>query len=325
PLSGFLFTLQPLKLQSKWPLGFTNTALNMMEDAFDDQYLGCAKEMEKKAPELLEKEKSMSSVFSRVWENAHKKWENVKSSSPLRNYEDKYGIALAAYTDSTPQDNGEAFSTTFNEAVESAGTSRAYYMAHFRFKAFHYYLTRALQLLRKECNKVYRGVSKRFKYEEGDIRFGRFASSSFSERVAEEFSNGGTLFTIHTCFGVKIQALSYNPHQEEVLIPVHETFSVSPQGNNRFVLRSTNRTCSHFNCTYLGGEYWAEHEKYLCGAICCGEFENPTSGRADERDADLGICHQGWGRQAATTLAARGLGWGGWMLGPTRSLRKEGA
>ncbi|XP_029769350.1 T-cell ecto-ADP-ribosyltransferase 2-like [Terrapene carolina triunguis] len=229
-------------------------ALNMMEDAFDDQYLGCAKEMEKKAPELLEKEKSMSSVFSRVWENAHKKWENVKSSSPLRNYEDKYGIALAAYTDSTPQDNGEAFSTTFNEAVESAGTSRAYYMAHFRFKAFHYYLTRALQLLRKECNKVYRGVSKRFKYEEGDIRFGRFASSSFSERVAEEFSNGGTLFTIHTCFGVKIQALSYNPHQEEVLIPVHETFSVSPQGNNRFVLRSTNRTCSHFNCTYLGGE-----------------------------------------------------------------------
>ncbi|KAG6927829.1 hypothetical protein G0U57_009232, partial [Chelydra serpentina] len=36
---------------------------------------------------------------------------------------------------------------------------------------------------------------------------------------------------------------------EEVLIPVYEIFSVFPgQEGNSFVLRSTNRTCSHFNC-----------------------------------------------------------------------------
>ncbi|XP_074923163.1 ecto-ADP-ribosyltransferase 5-like [Chelonoidis abingdonii] len=29
----------------------------------------------------------------------------------------------------------------------------------------------------------------------------------------------------------------------------------------RFVPGSTNRTCSHFNCAYLGGEYWAEHQE----------------------------------------------------------------
>ncbi|XP_077683145.1 ecto-ADP-ribosyltransferase 5-like isoform X3 [Eretmochelys imbricata] len=37
--------------------------LSMMDDAFDDQYLGCAKEMDGIAPGLLEKEKSKSSLL----------------------------------------------------------------------------------------------------------------------------------------------------------------------------------------------------------------------------------------------------------------------
>ncbi|XP_044879453.1 ecto-ADP-ribosyltransferase 5-like [Mauremys mutica] len=225
--------------------------LSMMDDAFDDQYLGCTKEMEKKAHELLKEE--MSPPFSMVWENATKKWEDVKITSPLRDY-DKYGIALIAYTDPTRVDNDKVFSTIFNEAVNRSWKSRDDYMKHFPFKAFHYYLTRALQVLREGCNVVYRGDPKSFEYKGGNIRFGRFASSSINERVAEEFSKGGTVFTIHTCFGVKIQALSYNPDQEEVLIPVHEIFSVSRKGNNRFDLWSTKQTCRHFNCTELGGE-----------------------------------------------------------------------
>ncbi|XP_037766447.2 ecto-ADP-ribosyltransferase 5-like [Chelonia mydas] len=98
------------------------------------------------------------------------------------------------------------------------------------------------------------------KEEEDDkIRFGHFASSSINEEVAEGFrtettEEKGTLFTIHTCFGVKIQDMSYDPGQKEALIPVHETFTVSQKGNNLFDLQSTERTCSHFNCAYLGGE-----------------------------------------------------------------------
>ncbi|XP_053871917.1 ecto-ADP-ribosyltransferase 5-like isoform X1 [Malaclemys terrapin pileata] len=298
--------------------------LSMMDDAFDDQYIGCAEEMDGIAPELLEKEKSMSSVFSRVWENSEQKWELVKKKIPLpTGFKDEHGRAIIAYTD-------DDFHSELNAAVRGAGTSRAHYMASFPFKAFHYYLTRASQLLRGRCDvmykrTVYRGVSASFQHTgSGHIRFGYFASSSFDIGIAKTFGTD-TLFAIHTCFGAEIRAFSRIQEEEEVLIPVHEIFNMSRgQRNNRFVLRSTNRTCSHFNCAYLGGEYWAEHEKYLCGAIFCGEFENSTSGRADERDAELGTCPQGWGRQAAMTLAAReGSGWGGWTWGPTRSLRKE--
>ncbi|XP_073189342.1 ecto-ADP-ribosyltransferase 5-like isoform X1 [Lepidochelys kempii] len=285
--------------------------LSMMDDAFDDQYLACAEEMDGIAPGLLEKEKSMSSLFSRVWENSEKKWELVKKKISLpTGFKDEHGRAIIAYTDND-------FHSELNAAVRGAGTSRAHYMASFHFKAFHYYLTRASQLLRGRCDMmykrtVYRGVSVRLQHTgSGHIRFGYFASSSFDIGVAKKFGMD-TLLTIHTCSGVEIRAFSCIQEEEEVLIPVHEIFNVSRrQGSNRFVLRSTNQTCSHFNCAYLGGEYWAEHEKYLCRAICCGEFENPSSERADERDADLGTCHQDQGRQAATTLAARedlGLG-----------------
>ncbi|XP_044879342.1 ecto-ADP-ribosyltransferase 5-like isoform X2 [Mauremys mutica] len=234
--------------------------LSMMPDAFDDQYIGCAEEMDGIAPELLEKEKSMSSVFRTVWENAEKEWECVKKEISLpKSFEDEYGRAIVAYTDND-------FHSELNAAVRGAGTSRAHYMASFQFKAFHYYLTRAIQLLRGRCDvmyntTVYRGVSVSFQHtESGDIRFGHFASSSIKEEVAERYSTKNltatpALFTIRTCFGVKIWNFSYSPPDEEVLIPVHEIFSVSQgQGSNSFDLRSTNRTCSHFNCAYLGGE-----------------------------------------------------------------------
>nr|KAF6463986.1 ADP-ribosyltransferase 5 [Rousettus aegyptiacus] len=53
-------------------------------------------------------------------------------------------------------------------------------------------------------------------------------------------------------------ALSVFPEEREVLIPPHEVFLVtrfSQDGARTLVtLSSCNRTCSHFNCAYLGGE-----------------------------------------------------------------------
>ncbi|KAM7179309.1 ecto-ADP-ribosyltransferase 5-like isoform 2-T2 [Macrochelys suwanniensis] len=228
--------------------------LSLMDDAFDDQYMGCAEEMDGIASGLLRNETSKSSVFSRVWEDSKLKWELVKKEISLpTGFKDENGRAIIAYTD-----NG--FHSQLNAAVREAGTSRAHYMASFQFKAFHYYLTRALQLLRGRCDvmykmTVYRGVSVRCQHTgSGHIRFGYFASSSFDIEIAKKFGTA-TLFTIHTCFGVEIRNFSRFQEEEEVLIPVHEIFSVARgQGTNSFVLRSTNRTCSHFNCAYLGGE-----------------------------------------------------------------------
>ncbi|XP_053874908.1 ecto-ADP-ribosyltransferase 5-like [Malaclemys terrapin pileata] len=235
--------------------------LNMMEDAFDDQYLGCAEEMAKEASGLLQLEMS---PFSPLWEKATEKWNRVKTTiSPPDGFEDEYGIAIVAYTDHRPY-NGSIFPTLFNDAVSGTNRSRAAYMASFQFKAFHYYLTRALQLLWKDAGgkcgamyktTVYRGVNETSNYKgSGKIRFGFFASSSINRTVAESFGKA-TFFTIHTCFGVNIQDMSYNRSQEEVLIPAYEIFSVLPgRGSNHFVLQSTKQNCSYFNCAYLGGK-----------------------------------------------------------------------
>ncbi|CAM4339614.1 ecto-ADP-ribosyltransferase 5 [Caretta caretta] len=232
--------------------------LSMMDDAFDDQYLGCAKKMDGIAPGLLEKEKSKSSLLRTVWEKAEQQWEKVKKKiSRPRDFTDKQGIAIVAYTDKI-QIYNEVFPTTFNKAVRENGTSQADYMAKFHFKAFHYYLTTALQLLRKGCDvtynrKVYRGTQTKY-IGSGDMRFGHFASSSIEEKEAEKFGTN-TFFTIRSCFGVEIWKFSYDPLQKEVLIPVHETFNAANvQGSNHFVLQSKNQTCSYFNCAYLGGE-----------------------------------------------------------------------
>ena len=67
-----------------------------------------------------------------------------------------------------------------------------------------------------------------------------------------------TFFSLRTCFGAPIQALSVFPKEREVLIPPHEVFVVTSffkDGNNSLVtLSSSDQMCSHFNCAYLGGE-----------------------------------------------------------------------
>ncbi|XP_039352900.1 T-cell ecto-ADP-ribosyltransferase 2-like [Mauremys reevesii] len=248
------------KRASFWKNLFPRTKLlklSMMPDAFDDQYLGCAEKMYTCAHDLLQEEIKMSSSFSRVWKNAAKKWTDVKKYSRRSDFKDEYGIAIVAYTEK-PEDKNEAFSSTFNKAVRENGTSLHDYMTNFQFKAFHYYLTRALQVLRNGCNvtysmTLYRGTKSRYTGS-GFIRFGHFSSSSIRKDVAESFGTI-TFFTIHSCFGVEIRNLSQQPYQEEVLIPVHEIFNVTQgQGSNHFILRSRNQTCSHFNCAYLGGE-----------------------------------------------------------------------
>ena len=154
-----------------------------------------------------------------------------------------------------------------NQAVQTGSGSWESYMKHFPFKALHFYLTRALQLLRGGggCSRepgqvVFRGVGTiRFEPKSvGDsIRLGQFTSSSLDETVAHGFGNA-TFFSIRTCFGVPIQNLSVFPKEREVLIPPHEVFVVTDffqnKTHNLVTLSSTNHICSHFNCAYLGGE-----------------------------------------------------------------------
>ncbi|KAM5223632.1 T-cell ecto-ADP-ribosyltransferase 2-like [Hipposideros larvatus] len=219
--------------------------LDMAANAFDDQYLGCTEEMDKKAPKLLKEELEMNKNFKEEWKRAKEKWEQIKNNRYPEQFNDFHGTALVAYT-------GDIHAE-FNKAIRQFNQTSH----NFQFKAFHYYLTRALQLLSTgKCYLVYRGcATKAFYSGRGNVRFGQFASASTSVHVALAFAKTGTLFTIRTCLGVDIQAFSLYPHENEVLIPAYEMFQnviiQQPVGKyDKILLESPTKSKSNINCFY---------------------------------------------------------------------------
>lgn len=219
--------------------------------------------MEEKAGGLLKEEMAQHALLRESWGAAREAWQLRRRELTLPpGFQAQHGIAVMVYTNSSNSLYGE-----LNQAVRTGGGSRELYMRRFPFKALHFYLTRAVQLLRgtRGCSRgaaeaVFRGVgSLHFEPKRlGDfVRLGQFASSSVDESVARGFGNT-TFFNLRTCFGAPIQALSVFPEEREVLIPPHEVFLVtgfSQSGAQSVVtLWSYNQTCSHFNCAYLGGE-----------------------------------------------------------------------
>ncbi|XP_006885790.1 PREDICTED: T-cell ecto-ADP-ribosyltransferase 1-like [Elephantulus edwardii] len=132
----------------------------MAYDAFDDQYEGCSEEMEKKAPQLLKEELEANKHLEVQWEEAKKRWKEIKNTiSSSRQLNDFHGTAIVAYTGPIYEE--------FNKAVREFRQNSQY----FQFKALHYYLTRAIQILQTgECYTVYRGCETKFYYNGlGDI------------------------------------------------------------------------------------------------------------------------------------------------------------
>ena len=247
---------------SPYAQGINTQYLSLAPDTFDDAYVGCSEEMEEKAELLLEEEMDKHTWLRESWETAQKAWERKSPGLKLPpGFRSQHGIAIMAYT------NSNTLYQELNQAVRTGGGSWESYMNHFPFKALHFYLTRALQLLRGSggCSRepgqaVFRG-EKTIRFEPknvGDsIRLGQFTSSSLDEAVARRFGNA-TFFSLKTCFGAPIQALSVFPEEREVLIPPYEVFEVksfSKDGSKSLVtLSSSDQMCSHFNCAYLGGE-----------------------------------------------------------------------
>ncbi|XP_073517238.1 ecto-ADP-ribosyltransferase 5-like isoform X2 [Phyllobates terribilis] len=234
--------------------------LDFSPNSFDDQYIGCSDQYEKDLmPKILTWEQSFNLAFGLAWERAAVQWNKMKSSVRLPSgFMDEFGIAIIVYTTDWPE--GSPIYKELNENVTGAGRSRLHYMEDFHYKALHFYLTRALQVLRKNSKrltktyKVYRGTDISLQVsEEVDLRFGRFTSSSRNIEVAKEYS-GGLFFEMTTCFGVDIHRISFFPKEQEVLIPVAEKFRFVEKSGNVYILDTMCEMCSHFNCTYLGDE-----------------------------------------------------------------------
>lgn len=263
-LAALLLALSCLSLHTLWQAhAVPILPLGLASDTFDDAYVGCTEAMEEKAASLLKEEMAHHALLRESWEAAQEAWEQKQRGLTLPpGFRSQHAIAVMVYTNSS-----NTLYSALNQAVRTGGSSREFYMRHFPFKALHFYLTQALQLLQgsKGCSRapgevVFRGIGTlRFEPTRlGDsVRLGQFVSSSLDEAVARRFGNA-TFFSLRTCFGAPIQALSVFPEEREVLIPPHEVFLVtrfSQDGaRSQVTLWSYNQTCSHFNCAYLGGE-----------------------------------------------------------------------
>ncbi|XP_044524844.1 ecto-ADP-ribosyltransferase 5-like [Gracilinanus agilis] len=237
--------------------------LDMAPNTFDDAYTGCVEEMEQIAPRLFQEEMAQNQILRESWETATAFLKNHQNLSLPPGFTTQHAMAVIVYTNSS-----NILHRELNSAVRTLGSSIDAYMEHFPFKALHFYLMRALQLLRvpESCKddsgqEVFRGVgSIHFEPRKlgESIRFGQFTSTSEEWKVAQMYGNA-TLFTLSTCFGASIKKLSIFPNEQEVLIPPNEVFQVSnfsqEGAQNLVTLRSLKRTCSNFNCAYLKSEY----------------------------------------------------------------------
>ncbi|XP_053561616.1 ecto-ADP-ribosyltransferase 5-like [Bombina bombina] len=260
--------------------------LNMRANHFDDQYRGCEDEMEREANQLLQDEKKKNSDFKEVWEHSQKNWNKLKKQKNIKipaGLKDNYGIAVVTFTENYPEKN--PFHKQLNDKLTEAGESVENYRKKFNFKAFHFYLTRALQVLRTQKDKskiykTYRG-SKVSSNVANFVRFGRFTSSSLNRNEAKTFGEK-SFFNISTRFGVNITAYSIYPNEEEVLIPGTEQFQKKSHKGNAYNLTSTGQMCSYFNCAYFTGnkrtkKYPGKTKKPMCHRDTSGSIDSNRS------------------------------------------------
>ncbi|XP_073517239.1 ecto-ADP-ribosyltransferase 5-like [Phyllobates terribilis] len=250
---------------------------DMSQDAnvFDDQYIGCSEKLLKKVmPKVLQKEKE-NVQFKEVWTVSTEWWYDVKNELDLpKGFEDEYGIALLTFSNKYPA--GNPIYQQLNGNLTIAGASRKDYMEKFHFKALHFYLTRALQILKPNCEETY--TTYRGSLRSKDIRplfkFGAFTSSTLNLEAAQVFGTE-SLFQITSCFGAKIGKFSFYSLKDEVLIPPTEKFLSLTKQNSLHILKSTGEMCSYFNCAYLEGE---KRKSPLCRSATSQTIEESLDG-----------------------------------------------
>lgn len=256
--------------------------LDMAENVFDDEYLKCNSRMEMKyIPRMHGEELANDELLQSVWDKAGIQWEAQKAQLSLpKNFKDAYGIALTAYV--TEAQDQTPFYHSFNRAVKIAGLSRRRYIYNFPFKAFHFYLVRALQLLRRPCGESYKNVvystSPDISFAFGEQNQARLGNFTLAYSAKPQTADEQPVLTIQTCFGVAVGKLLNKENEGIVLIPLSEVFQVSRKGTgDDLILQSINSTCSYYECSFLGG---------LKADNCITNPENPDPGYPSTPDLD---------------------------------------
>nr|XP_006011782.1 PREDICTED: erythroblast NAD(P)(+)--arginine ADP-ribosyltransferase-like isoform X2 [Latimeria chalumnae] len=230
--------------------------LTMAPHSFDDQYIGCEDKMQITASQLFQSEQKKN-AFQFAWDYAAKKWNTM--FCPVANGSTDYCKAILKYT------LNSSFAETFSSAMQEGGISSNSYLQSFHYKAFHFYLTRAIRFLKTKTNPpagllVYIGSNHHFIAKENDlIRFGQFMSASRCITEAQKFGSKTTFF-ITTQHGAFINPDSFFPAVDQVIIPPYEVFIVKEympitrDGIDKIIISlGSNGINSTYNCEYLKG------------------------------------------------------------------------
>lgn len=214
-------------------------------DSADDQYIDCENDMYNLTiTTILPNELNSNEEFRTFWN--------------IFNIPDYYERSIRIYTDTD-------FYAELNNKVRSGRKS---YKHNFNYKAFHFLLTRGIQIRKvNKCTDVFRRTRDHYITNVlREMRFGQFASSSLTKNP-NGFGNA-SCFKIKTCFGANISNISVFKHEKEVLIPPYEKFKITNIEKNSnemncevlYTLESSGR-CSEMNCKLLN------RKKKMC-CIC---------------------------------------------------------
>ncbi|XP_020743108.2 ecto-ADP-ribosyltransferase 4 [Odocoileus virginianus] len=227
---------------------------DLAPNSFDDQYQGCSQQVMEMLlqGDYFTEELESNKDYRKVWKQTHFNWLNQEKPLP-RNMTTTHAVAVLVYL----SDN--RVHLDFSRAMAIAAGSPQQYRHSFHFKYLHYFLTSAIQLLRKEiisrkdplCYEVHHELKGVYLQAPvgAIVRFGQFLSTSPAREQAQRFENQ-TLFTMLTCLGAPLQDLSL----KKVLVPPYELFKVvnasyHPRGNWLQLL--SNGTQSMYNCQLL--------------------------------------------------------------------------
>ncbi|XP_024115665.1 GPI-linked NAD(P)(+)--arginine ADP-ribosyltransferase 1 [Oryzias melastigma] len=193
--------------------------LDMAADSIDDMYAGCRSETAALIDLFGVFEWNYNGNFSLAWAFAEK---HANKPAHVR-LKDDHAIVMYMYT-KLPH-----IREIFDEAVKRG---RHMYNTHrFRFHYFYFFLTDAIQTLRRHqapCRTTYLRTWKHFDQNVArtNVRFGHFIWAA-SSSLSFELQGNVSCFEIYTCFGADITDYSSVEQQGQVLIPTYEVFTIT--------------------------------------------------------------------------------------------------
>ncbi|XP_014038372.1 T-cell ecto-ADP-ribosyltransferase 2-like isoform X2 [Salmo salar] len=205
--------------------------LDMAPTSIDDQYVSCSNNMHNEVNTVyLPREKNTNSDFNNAWNEAR---ENAKPS--IHGLQKVHSMAIYVYTNAEPE-----IYPDFNRQVRDGRSN--YGTTSFQYHSLHFYLTEAIQMLKRNqttCKTTYRRTKVYFDKDvvNKKVRFGTFTSSTLGREIGRDSFGETSCFEITTCFGADISYYSVFTGEREVLIPPYEVFTVtniqtkSPENN----------------------------------------------------------------------------------------------